>query len=441
MTRIDDCKRIVFIAFLCVIAVGLALTSRIASYGSQSVMVSISQARSPPKALVRDWFGIPVNSSPPGYFLRDLDSLPAGALVTAGIYGGVYSNACIDKEVNLKGALIARGPLDQSSFPRDFQKDIVWPVTYGAPSYPVRYFPGRTALLPMDGGNIAHDFQKLVSFMSLLLGNTSATRVALTPVTAAIAASFDPLHSWMSHPALAVLNAVASAQARDLNYYVCTGSRCPLSLRATSVNANEKIVCFEELVLLVDVFRAHAFLEPTAPNMRSILSSFKTHLFAGLNLREHGEGCLRTAVIYGREDQRTRTLVNANMIEAALQQLQLQVVRIMSMPSEPTEQQQLFNSADIVVMPHGAAAYNAIYMHDSGHFFELGVHSTWWGIMMAHLYPSGPYYEVKFPELVPEVTFNASFHQLNFTGERAFELSSEGIKFIVDAVREHVCRP
>ena len=289
-----------------------------------------------------------------------------------------------------------------------------------------RFFNGTTAWLHINEGNIAHSFQSLVCFLNWL-GNESSSYPG--PFDHVVLPNLrHPI--WMMTPIVAFVHLLQEAQGTPAITFHQSQQPDGMLWRH-----HAEMHCFERLAVMSNSPRACGF-HSSDGNLRLILQKFKRVLFRLNNLRERQPGsCLQTALLYTRRDQNARTWLNPEQTAELLEAMGMRVRVLHQMPATSAHQAELFNSEDIIVMPHGAAAYNAIFLHSQAYFFELG--GTWWGHQMAHAYPAGHW--VQLVNTDPVLTFNASIHRSANPGELPFHLSNNQSERIANIVRPHIC--
>ena len=197
-------------------------------------------------------------------------------------------------------------------------------------------------------------------------------------------------------------------------------------------------MCFDELVVYQPA--SCQWASEVSPYPASLKAGHESHLkrvFTTQRLRTQTP-CLHNITIYSRMDAPRRRLLNADELvsyfELRIAALRLDaVVRLIDhIQGDLFAQMRLFNSADVVVAPHSASAYNAMWLPTNGLYLEIGLHGSWYEFGTAPLaQQTFRSFNDKRWFVVPP--FNASFDNHPHEAERSFYGTPELFRVLFDA--------
>jgi len=392
----------------------------------------------------------------------------APSTLQVGKHHATFSHACYregywdqKEDKYVKGKMLMYGVNDKLQ--RDYH-DIYfsqlhpdWGVSheYVAGHFPPRNVPvleGNTFFYTLFEDNIAQFYQELACHVPVMLTQEYRDSVGYSQhwwnhffaphITFAEAHRPQTNAKWCAKQMKWVLE---SAQEYQPNMPINILDERQLAPRKKAIkDSSEPMMCFQN-VTLYQSSSCNGVTGPYPNGTDATYAHIKQHIFSQLGLTPKRE-CARKMVIYDRYDAPRRRLMNgADMKKFFEEKLrarphteQVQVLHVQDLPKQVLDQARFFNDADIVIQPHSASNYNALFMHDGAAHMEIGQHGTWFGTGIAPYINTGLHY-YKWDWGYELLDYDPKWDNQEFLGERSFRASRDLMEALWDSLQHRFC--
>lgn len=206
----------------------------------------------------------------------------------------------------------------------------------------------------------------------------------------------------------------------------------------------QPLMCFQN-VTLYRSGSCNGVSGPYPNGTNAVYAHIKQHIFKQLSLTPH-RSCASKMVIYDRYDAPRRRLMNGKQMkeffEAKIRERPhtspVEIIHAQDLPKNVIDQARYFNEADIVIQPHSASNYNALFMHDGAAHMEIGQHGTWFGTGIAPDITTGLYYK-KWDTGYQLMDYDPKWDNQEFRGERSFYATKELMEDLWTELQPRFC--
>lgn len=202
-----------------------------------------------------------------------------------------------------------------------------------------------------------------------------------------------------------------------------------------------KLMCFEKLTIY-QAGSCNGLSGPYPPRTDKVYADLRSHIFDKYHLRKQS-ACVSTVLVYDRSNASRRRLLNGvNITNYFRKQIseggyKANVIQISDIPSRIFEQMQLYNVADLVIEPHSASNYNAMFQTDNAIHYEIGQHGSWFELGIS---PYLPMNYTRFTYGWDLIPYDPKVDNQEFLGERSFYIQQQLIEDMWSESKHRFCR-